>query len=147
MASLGCRAGNPSITMIRPYRFEPPPPPCGTYGHCHAYAIGEVEAWYEDGCPEPAPVLCRGECYLEEHGRRLDHSWIERGGYSYDWQRIVVRKLEAVASPVFNQQRYPCHVTRYAPDQVGWTMWSRSTPPARTRSFTIARGTLSSRHR
>lgn len=71
-------------------------------GDCYAYAVREIQAWSDAGSPAPQMVVVHG---IVAGAARIDHAWVERGGFAYDWQDLAVHGLKPTPVAAFRARK------------------------------------------
>ena len=80
----------------------------GNRGLCFEFAWKEA-AWYAGAkYPRPALTVMHG---LVQGG--IEHAWIERGGWAYDWQAFAIHGWGPVPIAEFYARNAPTNVVRY----------------------------------
>jgi hypothetical protein len=75
------------LDEVKPF-YRPRRPRRWVPGKCYEYATKEALAYCEAGKPLPALVVIHG--LYSPRGSPVEHAWIERGGFAYDWQTLVM---------------------------------------------------------
>ncbi len=83
----------------------------GRLGDCYAYAFNEALRYIDAGEPAPPLVVVHGT--VRGAQGPIEHAWIERGGYAYDWQMFAVNGGAPVLLADFYRAREPRDVARY----------------------------------
>jgi len=83
-------------------------------GNCYPYACHEALAYLEAGSPRPGLRVVHGTVGI------IEHAWIERGGYAYDWQMFADDGAAAQPLPIaeYYERKQARAEKRYTAKQV-----------------------------
>jgi hypothetical protein len=64
----------------------------GPVGDCYRYAIFEAAEYIGAKRPRPALRLVHGTVWNALLELDVNHAWVERGGFAYDWQTFALNR-------------------------------------------------------
>ena len=78
-------------------------------GDCYQYAFNEFMAWAAAGKPAPVMRVLHGTV-----AGGIEHAWIERGGFAYDWQGLAVHGRDPEPVAAFYERARPDQCAVYS---------------------------------
>ena len=104
------------MAPIQPF-MRPRQPRTAMRGDCYRYASNELLRWTSAGEPGPTMRMVHGTILWSASDRRIEHAWIERGGYAYDWQTFALARRPVWLVADFYEQKGAQAERRYTAKQ------------------------------